>query len=60
VLAAVGPAGRMKNEMLVGMLRWKCGPLAFGLEYMRDKLKTGALEATTTGNQWAFSGLYNF
>jgi hypothetical protein len=60
VLAAVGAAGRMKNEMLVGMLRWKCGPLAFGLEYMRDKLKTGALEVTTTGNQWAFSGLYNF
>jgi hypothetical protein len=60
VLAAVGAAGRMKNEMLATMLRWKCGPLAFGLEYLRDKLKTGATEVTTTGNQWALSGLYNF
>src|SRR5262249_6547050 len=32
VLKAVGANGRMKNEMFVGMLRWKCGPLALGLE----------------------------
>jgi hypothetical protein len=60
VLRAVGAAGRMKNEMYVGMLRWKSGPLAFGFEYMYDKLKTGALETKTTGTQLALSALYNF
>jgi len=60
VLQAVGPAGRMKNEMLAAMVRWKCGPLAFGVEYLRDKLLTGALQTATVGNQWALSGLYSF
>jgi hypothetical protein len=36
------PAGRMKNTMYAGMLRWKCGQLAFGFEYMHDELKVGA------------------
>ena len=35
-------AGRMKNMHVRGMLRWKCGPLAFGFEYMYDKLTVGA------------------
>jgi hypothetical protein len=60
VLHAVGAAGRMKNEMYAGMLRWKSGPLAFGLEYMHDRLRTGALEVKTDGNQLALSALYNF
>jgi hypothetical protein len=42
------------------MLRWKSGPLAFGLEYMHDRLRTGALEVKTDGNQLALSALYNF
>ena len=60
VLAAVGPAGRMKNTMYSGMLRWKCGQLAFGFEYMHDELKVGVVEAKRTGTQLALSGLYNF
>ncbi len=60
VLKAVGPAGRMENTMYAGMLRWKCGPLAFGFEYMHDQLKTGALEVKTSGTQLALSALYNF
>ncbi len=60
VLAAVGPAGKMKNTMYAGMLRWKSGPLAFGFEYMHDDLRTGALEVKTSGTQLALSALYNF
>ena len=60
VLHQVGPNGRMKNEMYVGMLQWKCGPLALGFEYLYDKLRTGALETKTSGQQLALSGLYNF
>ena len=60
VIKAVGPAGRMENTMYAGMLRWKCGPLAFGFEYIHDQLKTGALEVKTTATQLALSALYNF
>jgi len=60
VLAAVGAAGRMKNQMFAGMLRWKSGPVAIGFEYLHDQLKTGALEVKTTGQQLALSALYNF
>ncbi len=60
VLRAVGANGRMKNTMYAGMLRWKSGPLAFGFEYMYDKLLTGAAEVKTGGTQLALSALYNF
>jgi hypothetical protein len=60
VLKAVGPNGRMKNEMFAGMVRWKYGPLAIGFEYLWDKLKTGADEVKTSGQQLALSALYNF
>ena len=39
----------MKNTMYSGMLRWKCGQLAFGFEYLHDDLKVGAVEAKRTG-----------
>jgi hypothetical protein len=42
------------------MVRWKSGPLALGFEYMWDRLKTGALEVKTSGQQLALSALYNF
>lgn len=51
---------RVKNEMYAGMLRWKAGPMAFSLEYLFDRLKTGATKTTTIGHQLALSGLYNF
>ncbi len=60
VLHAVGAAGRMKNQMIAGMLRWKAGPLAFGFEYIYDKLNTGAAQVETKGTQLALSALYNF
>ncbi len=60
VLAAVGAAGRMENQQYAGMLRWKCGQLAFGFEYIKDNLKVGPTEAARTSTQLALSGLYNF
>ena len=60
VLAAVGPTGRMKNMQYAGMLRWKCGPMAFGFEYIKDDLSVGPTEAKRTSTQLALSGLYNF
>jgi hypothetical protein len=58
---------RLKNEMYVGMLRWKAGPYALGFEFLYDKLTTGVrtpaglvIETKTTGRQIALSGLYNF
>jgi hypothetical protein len=53
-------ARRMKNELYAGMLRWKSGPLAFGFEYLYDKLRTGAAENKVSGQQLALSALYNF
>ena len=53
-------AGRMKNTQYVGMVRWKCGPLAFGFEYIYDKLLVGVLETKRHFKQLALSGLYNF
>jgi hypothetical protein len=60
-----GPTGSLKNIMYAGMLRWKSGPLAFGFEYMHDKLTVGttsttAPEETKSGTQLALSALYNF
>jgi len=60
VLRAVATNPRMKNEMIAGMVRWKSGPLALGFEYLYDKLRTGALEVKTSGQQLALSALYNF
>ena len=51
---------RMKNEMYVGMLRWKAGQYALGFEYLYDKLTTGATKAKTIGHQLSFSALLNF
>ena len=50
----------MQNIMYAGMLRWKCGPLAFGFEYLYDTLKTGVLQTKTHATQLALSTLYNF
>ncbi len=60
VIRALGAAGRLKNIMYAGMLRWKCGPLAFGFEYMHDQLTTAAVAPKVTGTQLALSTLYNF
>ncbi|HET7452036.1 MAG TPA: hypothetical protein VFL12_04805 [Thermoanaerobaculia bacterium] len=51
---------RLKSTMIAAMLRWKSGPLAFGLEYMGDKLRSGAVPTDTRGRQVALSALYNF
>jgi hypothetical protein len=59
-LAAVGANARVKNEMYSGMLRWKTGPFSVGLEWLHDKLTTGAAKTTTTGNQASLSALYVF
>ncbi|HTO86734.1 MAG TPA: hypothetical protein VMR54_04285 [Thermoanaerobaculia bacterium] len=51
---------RVKNQMYAGMLRWKAGPFALGLEYLFDRLTTGVAKTTTIGHQLALSALYNF
>jgi hypothetical protein len=64
VAGQVGVNGRVLNTMYAAMLRWKAGPLAFGLEYMYDHLTTLNKDLITTshtnGHQLALSGLYNF
>jgi len=59
-LAALADKARLKNVMYAGMLRWKAGPLAFGLEYLRSTLTSGFAKIHTRGQQLAFSGLYTF
>ena len=54
---------RLRNEMFAGMLRWKAGPLAFGLEWMQDRLTAGAAGTKPdkiNGRQAALSALYTF
>jgi outer membrane protein OmpA-like peptidoglycan-associated protein len=56
-----GTAARLKNEIETGMLRWKTGPYAIGLEYLHAKLDSGSTtKIQTKGNQIALSVLYNF
>jgi hypothetical protein len=51
---------RVKNEMYAGLLRWRSGPFALGVEYLYDKLTTGAAKTKTRGRQLALSALYTF
>jgi hypothetical protein len=53
-------SARVKNQMYSGMLRFKAGAYSLGLEYMQDKLETGAAHTRTHGDQVALSALYNF
>lgn len=59
-LKALQNAARLKNVMYAGMLRWKSGPFALGLEYLHSKLTSGAEKVETDGQQLAFSGLFTF
>jgi len=62
-IRALASAARLKNQIYTGMLRWKTGPYALGLEYLHAKLESGANRFTpvkTKGNQIALSALYNF
>jgi hypothetical protein len=59
-LAAVGAAAKVKNVMYAGMLRFRLGPYGLGLEWMHDKLTTGAARTQTKGNQVSLSALYTF
>jgi outer membrane protein OmpA-like peptidoglycan-associated protein len=68
-IRAIGNGARLKNEIWNGMLRWKTGPYAIGLEYFNAKLNsraaaippaTGSVLLNTKGNQVALSVLYNF
>ena len=60
--AIAGNAGRLKNEIYNGMLRWRTGPYSLGLEWLHAELTTvsGAGKVKTKGNQVALSALYNF
>jgi hypothetical protein len=60
VLAALGEAGRLKNVMFAGMLRWRAGPFSAGIEYLHSRLTSGFEEAKTNGQQLSLSGLFNF
>ncbi|HEY3205203.1 MAG TPA: hypothetical protein VGL03_16255 [Thermoanaerobaculia bacterium] len=59
-LAALGTAARLKNEMYVGMVRWKVGQYALGFEYLHAKLTSGPDKVKTKGNQVSLSTLFNF
>jgi hypothetical protein len=60
VIAAVATAPRLKNVMYAGLLRWKSGPFALGLEWIHDKLTTGPTPTDTKANQVSLSALYTF
>jgi hypothetical protein len=60
VLNVIGEAGRLKNVMFAGMLRWRSGPFSAGIEYLHSRLTSGFEEAKTNGQQISFSGLFNF
>ena len=51
---------RIKNEMYSGLLRWRSGPFSLGLEWLHDKLTTGAAEVITKADQVALSAKYDF
>jgi hypothetical protein len=68
-IRAAPTSARLKNEIWTGMLRWKTGPYALGLEYLNAKLDsrgpatppaTGTVQLKTKGNELALSVLYNF
>jgi hypothetical protein len=59
-IAALGNAARLKNQIVTGLLRWKTGPYALGLEYLHANLETGTAKVERKGNQIALSALYNF
>jgi hypothetical protein len=46
--------------MFAAMVRWHAGPLAFGLEWMQDKLTVGAVPEKINGKQVSLSALYTF
>jgi hypothetical protein len=52
--------GRLKNEVYAGMLRWRSGPFAVGLEYMLSSLRSGPERVETNGQQIALSGQFSF
>jgi hypothetical protein len=60
VLAAVATGPKLKNQMYVGLLRWRTGQYALGLEWLHDDLHSGAANVKTTGNQVSLSALYTF
>jgi hypothetical protein len=59
-LAALGNAARLENQIFTGMLRWKTGPYALGLEYLHAELESGTAKVKTKGRQLILSALYNF
>jgi outer membrane protein OmpA-like peptidoglycan-associated protein len=59
-LRAFANAARLKNQIYSGMLRWKTGPYALGLEYLRAELETGTAKVKTKGDQIILSALFNF
>jgi hypothetical protein len=59
-LPAFGDAARLKNIMYSGMLRWRSGPFAVGIEYLHSRLTSGPDEVETDGQQLALSGLFTF
>jgi hypothetical protein len=58
VLAANQP--RVKNQMGVASLIYNVGPYGFGVEWLHDKVTTGAAETDTSGDQLAASVMYRF
>jgi hypothetical protein len=65
VRAAIAAAAfpKTQNIQAAGMVRWKAGPFALGLEYLFDQVTFDEAEAqgtTMTGSQIALSGFYAF
>ena len=63
VLAAIKKDARLKNVMYAGLVRWKAGPFALGLEYLHSDLTSMTADSPriqTEGQQLALSALFTF
>jgi hypothetical protein len=57
--------GRLRNQLITGMVRYASGPYQFGVEWLRAETDwwlpaVAAREQTAIGNQYSFSVVYSF
>lgn len=58
-LRSLGAAAKWQNQIVNGLIRYKIGPYALGLEWLHAALKSGLVGSTTVGDQLSVSMLYS-
>lgn len=51
---------RTQNQIGAAELQYNLGPYGFSVEWLHDRLTTGATDTKTTGDQFALSAIYKF